>query len=310
MAPTAQTQAIIDMLDAMGGPSIETMSVTEARAMMDAFPRGAGPEVGSVADITIPGPDGNAIPARVYRPKGEGPFPVLCYFHGGGWVIGSADQADTTTRRLCDLAGCVVVSPDYRLAPEHPFPAAVDDCYAVTSWAADHIGAHDGDPTRLAVSGGSAGGNLAAVVALMARDRGGPELCFQFLEYPITAPDLDTSSYRANADGFLLTLAAMAWFWDCYVPDVDRRTDPLVAPLLAESLAGLPPALVITAEYDPLRDEGEAYGAALEAAGVPTTITCYDGVMHGFFGMHGMIDEADTAQREAAAALRTAFGPD
>jgi acetyl esterase len=310
MAPTEQTRVLLDMLAALGGPGIETMSPDEARAMMAAFPRGTGPEVGAVTDVIAPGADGADIPVRVYRPAGEGPFPVLCYFHGGGWVLGSVDESDATSRRLCDLAGCLVVSPDYRLAPEHPFPTAAEDCYAVTTWAEAEIGAHGGDPTRLAVSGGSAGGNLAAVVALMARDRDGPALCFQFLEYPVIAADLGTGSYRENADGYLLTRATMAWFWDHYVPDPTRRTDPLVAPLHADDLAGLPPALVITAELDPLRDEGEAYGAALEAAGVPTTVTRYDGVVHGFFGMHGMIDEADTAQREAAAALRVAFGVD
>jgi acetyl esterase len=307
MAPTAQTQVVLEALEAMGGPAIEDLDVAEARVMMDAFPRGEGPEVGALTEVTIPGPDGNDIPARVYRPEGDGPFPVLCYFHGGGWVVGSAEQSDATTRRLCDLAGCVVVSPDYRLAPEHPFPAPAEDCYAVTRWAAEEIGAHGGDGTRVAVAGGSAGGNIAAAVALMARDRGGPSLCFQFLEYPVTAADLDTESYRANAEGYLLTRDAMAWFWDHYVPDAATRNDALAAPLLADDLAGLPPALVITAELDPLRDEGEAYGAALAAAGVPTTVTRYDGVFHGFFGMHGMIDEAETAQEEAAAALRAAF---
>lgn len=310
MPATAQTQSLLDLLDSMGGPGVEDMGVDEARAMIDAFPRGEGPEVGAVAEVGVPGPDGNQIPARVYTPSGRGPFPVLCYFHGGGWVIGSAEQSDATSRRLCDLAGCVVVSPDYRLAPEHRFPAAVDDCYAVARWAADEADAHGADGSRLAVAGGSAGGNLAAVVALMARDRGGPEVCFQFLEYPVTDCDLATASYRENAEGRLLTRGAMAWFWDHYVPDIDRRTDPRASPLRAESLEGLPPALVITAALDPLRDEGEAYGAALEAAGVPTTVSRYDGVIHGFFGMHGLIDEAEIAQREAAAALREAFAAD
>jgi acetyl esterase len=259
----------------------------------------------------VPGPDGNDIPARVYTPAGDGPFPVLCYFHGGGWVVGSVEQSDGTTRRLCDLAGCVVVSPEYRLAPEHRFPAASEDCYAVTQWAGgDDIAAFGGDPDRLCVGGGSAGGNLAAVVAVMARDRDGPTLAFQFLEYPVTDCALDTGSYQENAEGYLLTRGAMAWFWDHYVPDVDRRTDPRVSPLRTENLAGLPPALVITTELDPLRDEGEAYGVALQAAGVPATVSRYDGVIHGFFGMHGMIDEADTAQHEAAAAIRAAVGLD
>jgi acetyl esterase len=308
MAPTAQTQAILDALAVMGGPGIETMGVDEARAMMDAFPRGDGPEVGAVTDVVIPGPDGDDIPARVYRPAGDGPFPALCYFHGGGWVVGSADQSDATTRRLCSLAECIVVSPDYRLAPEARFPAAAEDCYAVTEWAATHVADHNGDGSRLAVAGGSAGGNLAAAVTLMARDRGGPDLCFQFLEYPVTDHDLQTPSYVANAEGYLLSRDTMRWFWDHYVPEPSRRADPYASPLRAADLTGLPPAFVLTAEFDPLRDEGEAYGAALAAAGVPTTIRRYDGMIHGFFGMHGMIDEADTAQREAAAALRTAFG--
>lgn len=308
MPPTEQTRMILDALDAMGGPNVEDMAVDEARAMMASFPQGTGPEVGAVTRIVIDGPDGNDVPALIFTPTGDGPFPVLCYFHGGGWVLGSADQSEATCRRLCDLADCIVVAPDYRLAPEHPFPAAAHDCLAVTQWAAAQIEPYGGDPTRLAVSGGSAGGNLAAVVALMARDQGGPDICFQFLEYPVTDADLDSASYLENAEGYLLSRNAMSWFWDHYVPEAAARAEAYVSPLRAPDLSGLPPALVITAELDPLRDEGEAYGAALTAAGVPTTVTRYAGVTHGFFGMHGLIDEADTAQREAAAALRVAFG--
>jgi acetyl esterase len=307
MTATDQTRMLLDVWEAMGSPSVETMTVADARAMAEGYPRGPGPQVDRIADVTIPGPDGNHIPARVYTPEGEGPFPVLCYFHGGGWVIGSIEMADATARSLCVGAECVVVSPDYRMAPEHPFPAPLEDCFAVTEWAVAATEPHGGDGSRLAVSGGSAGGNLAAGVTMMARDRGGPRLAFQFLEYPATDHDFETGSYRENAEGMLLSRAALIWFWDNYVPDPADRDDPRASPLRSTDLSGLPPALVITAELDPLRDEGEAYGNALAAAGVPTTITRYDGVVHGFFGMRGLIDEATAAQAEAAAALRAAF---
>lgn len=267
--------------------------------------------VARVEDRRIPGPAGD-IPVRIYwprrRPGGAAP-PLLVYFHGGGWVICDLDTHDGTCRALVNEVGCVVVSVDYRLAPEHRFPAAVDDAYAATVWTAAHGAELDADPTRLAVAGDSAGGNVAAVVSLMARDRGGPQLAFQLLVYPVTDHDFETASYRENGEDYIiLTRSAMEWYWDQYVPEVARRSDPYAAPLHARDLSGLPPALVITAECDPLRDEGEEYGRRLREAAVPTEVRRYDGMMHGFFNMHAVLDGAKQAHEAAAGALRSALG--
>ena len=229
-------------------------------------------------------------------------------FHGGGWVIGDLDTADRQSREVCRGTGALVVSVDYRLAPEHRFPAAAEDCYAATRWAAEHASDHEGDATRLAVAGDSAGGNLAAVVAQMARDRGGPRLVFQLLVYPVTdGVDNDWPSYRDNGDGYLLTTAAMGWFWNHYAPSAADRRNPYASPLKAESLAGLPPALVMTAEFDPLRDEGEAYARALATAGVDAELVRYDGFIHGFFSHTGTIPATRKAMEKACNALSAAF---
>ncbi len=219
---------------------------------------------------------------RVYTPEGEGPFPLLVYFHGGGWVLGNLDTHDPLCRALANESGCVVVSVDYRLAPEHRFPAAVEDCYAAAGWVAANAALLKGDPKRVAIGGDSAGGNLAAAVALKAQDQGGPALAYQLLLYPITNYSFDTVSYRENARGYLLSREDMVWYWDHYLGPEGEGLDPYASPLRAEDLRGLPPALVITAEYDPLRDEGEAFAARLAAAGVPVTATRYDGLVHGF----------------------------
>jgi acetyl esterase len=200
-----------------------------------------------------------------------------------------------------------VVSVDYRLAPETKFPGAADDCYAATVWAAQQAARINGDANRIAVGGDSAGGNLAAVIALMARDRGGPPLAFQLLVYPVTARDFATSSYRQNAEGYGLSLDSMRWYWDHYLQNPADASNPYAAPLVAQDLKGVPPALVITAEYDPLCDEGEAYARRLQAAGVPTTCSRYDGMIHGFFGMSAVLDKGKQAVAEACAALRQAF---
>jgi len=302
-------KAFLDQIAAMGGQSLSSMPVPLARQSMEmlAGMRGAEEEVASVADRRIPGPGGE-IPVRVYTPAGAGPRPLLVYFHGGGWVLGSLATHDGVARSLANGAGCVVVSVDYRLAPEHRYPAAAEDCYAATQWCAEHAAELGADAARLAVAGDSAGGNLAAVVALMARDRGGPPLRFQLLVYPVTDATFETPSYKDNADGYLLTTQDMRWFWGHYLGDAPQRgAEAYASPLRATSLAGLPPALVITAEFDPLRDEGEAYGAALERAGVATMISRYDGMIHGFFGMGQLIPRAQDAVREASGMLRVAF---
>jgi acetyl esterase len=257
-------------------------------------------------DRTVPGAAG-AISVRIYTPAGSTPFPVLVYLHGGGWVIGNLDTHDGTCRALANAAGCVIVSVDYRLAPEHRFPAAPEDAYAATQWVATNAASIGADPSRIAVGGDSAGGNLSAVVALMARDRGGPSLCFQLLVYPVTDGTTQSASYRDNADGYFLTKDMMEWFWNHYVRDAADRRHAYASPLRAESLNGVPPALVITAEFDPLRDEGEAYAARLREVGVPVVLTRYDGMIHGFFGMGAMLSQGTSAINEAAASLRAAF---
>jgi acetyl esterase len=264
-------------------------------------------KLAEVEDRRIPGAAGE-IGVRVYRPEGRAPLPALVYFHGGGWVIGSLETHDGACRELANRVGCVVVSVDYRLAPESRYPAAAEDCYAATKWVAGNAQALGVDPARIGIGGDSAGGNLTAVVALMARDRGGPALRHQLLIYPVTDADFGRPSYRENAEGYLLTTKAMEWFWGHYVPDPAQRAEPYAAPLRAKDLAGLPPAFVITAEYDPLRDEGEAYAKRLQQAGVPTRLQRYDGAIHGFFAMGLLSEVARTALADAVAEAKRALG--
>jgi acetyl esterase/lipase len=244
---------------------------------------------------------------RVYTPQGGGPFPLLVYFHGGGWVLGGLDTHDGVCRQLAHGAGATVMSVDYRLAPEHPYPAAVDDCYAAVAWAGKHGGQIGGDPGRIAIAGDSAGGHLTCVTALRARDEGGPHLVFQIPIYPVTDRALDKPSYVENAKGYLLETDAMHWFWGHFLPPGTDEAQPYVSPLRAKDLRGLAPALVITAEFDPLRDEGELYAKRLQDAGVATTLRRFDGMIHGFFGMGAVLDAAKTAIGESTAALRRAF---
>ncbi|MCZ6614244.1 MAG: alpha/beta hydrolase [Chloroflexi bacterium] len=301
-----QAQAVLDQLAALNLPPNYTVTPSEARANAKLRPSVPGPEVSAVEARVIPGPVGD-VPVRIYTPAGAGPFPVLVWFHGGGMVLGDLDMADGTARHLCVGAGCVVVSVDYRLAPEHTFPAAPEDCYAATEWVSKNAGSMDVDPNRMAVGGDSAGGNLATVVALMSRDRGGPPLAFQLVVYPMVDRDFTTESYRSNADGYLLTRDSMIWYWNHYVGAETDTTSPYAVPLRAGDLGGLPPALVITAEYDPLRDEGAAYADRLRAAGVPTVSSRYDGMIHGFFGMSAVLDSGKQAMAEACTALTEAF---
>jgi acetyl esterase len=288
----------------------DELSVEEARAAIATLSAaaGEGEAVARVENRTIPGPRGE-IPVRIYTPAGRAPFPLLVYFHGGGWVIGNLETHDALCRHLANAASAVVVSVDYRLAPEHPFPASGEDAYAATRWVAANAAAIGGDAGRVAVGGDSAGGNLAAVVALMARDRGGPPLVFQLLVYPVTdAPSANTASYRENAEGYFLTAKMMHWFWNHYCGTNPDLSDSYLCPLRARDLKGLPPALVVTAEFDPLRDEGEAYAARLREAGVAGTAKRYPGMIHGFFGMGALLAQARAATKEAAEALRAAFG--
>jgi acetyl esterase len=300
-----QAQAFLEQLAAAGAPPLHELSVEEARqVIVQLFGTTGAPEaVGAVQNRTIPGAAGE-MPTRIYTPSGTGPFPVLVYFHGGGWVIGNLDAYDATCRALTNAAGCIVVAMEYRLAPEHKFPAAPEDCYAATQWVAANAAAIGGDPARLAIGGDSAGGNLTAVVAHMARDRGGPALRYQLLVYPVTDYHFDTASYRENAEGYLLTKDAMVWFWNHYLRSTTDGTNPLASPLRAANLRGLPPAMVLTAEFDPLRDEGEAYAARLQEAGVPVTLRRYEGMIHGFFSLGAVFTQGQQAIADAAAGLR------
>jgi acetyl esterase len=303
-----QVEALMKQMVAAGGPALETLSPADARAFASkTFGTLAGPveEVGKVEDRKIPGPAGQ-IPVRVYTPTGAGPFPLLVFYHGGGWVIGDLDTHDNACRQLTRGARCVTVAVDYRLAPENKFPAAAEDCYAATLWAAEHARELGADASRIAVGGDSAGGNLSAVVSIMARDQGKPAIKFQLLIYPATDGALDTYSHQTFKEYFL-TDKAVQYFWGHYVRSAADKKDPLASPALARSHAGLPPALIITAEFDPLRDEGEAYGEKLRAAGVPVTVTRYDGMIHGFFTMTGVLDQGKKAVEQASEALRKAF---
>jgi acetyl esterase len=269
--------------------------------------QGSPVAVARVEEMGIPGPAGE-IPIRVYWPSQNAPLPALVYYHGGGFVIGDPSISDSACRMLANKASAVVVSVDYRLAPEHPFPAAVEDSYAALEWVFRNSERLGVDASRIAVGGGSAGGNLTATVALMARDRGGPELSYQVMIYPVTdLLNLDTASHRAFASGYGLTREHVVFFRDAYLPEASDRKSPYASPLLAESLEGLPPAIVITAGFDVLRDEGIAYAERLAAAGVPARNAHYPTMIHGFVSMDRVFGEAEEAIDEAAAALSEAF---
>jgi acetyl esterase len=303
-----EIQAQLARMAAAGSPPLEEQSVQQARRLHvegAAALAGAPVEVATAEDRTVPGPAGD-LGVRVYTPHGQPPFPIVVWFHGGGWVVGTLDSYDPVCRALAAAVPAVVVAVDYRLAPEHRYPAAVEDAYAATLWASRNAAELGGSQQRLAVAGDSAGGNLAAVVALGARDRGGPAVGFQLLVYPITDHGMDTASYRDNADGYYLTAAGMRWYWDHYLGGADGGA-PDASPLRAAFFADLPPALVITADHDPLRDEGEAYGARLRAAGVPAAVSRYPGVVHGFFRWRAVTPAAEAAMQEAAAAVRAAL---
>lgn len=301
-------EKLMKELSAGGELRLEELSPVEARQAFSGMSLldGEKAEVASVADVAA-AIDGRVIPLRMYRPREALHLPVVLYFHGGGWVIGDLDTHDNTCRRLALASGCAVVSVHYRRAPENPFPAAAEDCFAALRWVAAEADRLDVDGERIAVAGDSAGGNLAAVVSLMARDRGGPALAFQLLIYPVTDYLCDSDSMRENAEGFFLTRAAMQWFWRQYAGEAPTPV-PYHSPLHAESLAELPPALVITAEYDPLRDEGEAYARRLLENGVATALRRYDGMIHGFVSMAGMLPQGGEAIAAAGVDLRRALG--
>jgi len=300
-----QAQQILDGKAASGAPPLLELSPDEGRAMVDAnnatIP--PGPDMESVRDIVIPSQAGG-MPARLYSPSASASGLVV-YFHGGGWVVGTLDGWDASVRNLAAASGCDVVSVDYRLAPEHVFPAAADDAYDALVWAASAEGLAAGRP--VVVAGDSAGGNLAAVSALRARDFGGPPIALQVLVYPVVDCDLDRRSYHECDRGeLILNRRDMVWFWDHYAPDPAARVNPYASPLRASSLSGLPPAYVVTAEHDPLRDEGFAYADRLRAARVPVEHRHYGSQIHAFFTFTGVLDDADKAVTEAGLTIRSA----
>lgn len=306
-----QEQQLLELLAGAAqepGTPIELMALREGYEGLAAM-LPPGPEVGT-EDLEVPGPDG-PVGIRVYTPSGREPVGVLVYLHGGGWTIGSLDTHDHPCRTLCDSGGIVVVSVDYRLAPEHPYPAALDDARAVLGWVAEQRSRWGLETLPIAVGGDSGGGNLAAVLALMARDAGGPELAFQLLVYPVV--DLRTDSVdrypslRENGSGYVLTLDHMRFFSGNYRPDEALGDDWRLSPILAESHRDLPPALVITAGYDPLRDEGAAYASTLESAGVPVIHSSYPDTVHTMYQLAPFLDAGARALDESAAALREAF---
>jgi acetyl esterase len=306
-----QMKKILDLIAAAGAPSIRGMTPAEARTAFESrlgfFRRGGVEPVGRREDRTVPGPGGE-IPIRLYYPHGQAPCGAAMFFHGGGWVLGNLESHDPTCRELANRSGALIVSVDYRLAPEHKFPAGVDDCYAATRWVAENAAALGYPEGRLAVTGDSAGGNLAAVVALMARDRGRPQLRYQLLVYPAFDPDMKFPSQSEFADdGYVLSRADMAWFWNHYLNNANDGANPYANPACAKDLSRLPAALVITAGLDPLRDEGEAYAEQLRKAGVAVAVRRCEGLTHGFFNMTSEIDAARAARDEACAALREAL---
>jgi acetyl esterase len=303
MALHPQCKTFLDQLVAMGGRPLHEMTPQEARTM-SLPPELGGPEepVHRVEDRTIPGP-GGPIPVRVYSPA-DGVRPGLVYFHGGGFVLGNLDSGDRACRALANASGCVVVSVDYRLAPEHKFPAAVDDAYAAAAYVASHGDAFGIDARRLAVGGESAGANLAAVTALRARAAGASHLSFQLLVYPQVDFQDDSPSMREYANDHFLTVDALNYFAGHYLRGADDGEHPDASPLRAADLAGLPPAFILTAECDPLRDQAETYASRLRAAGVPVLLKRYEGMIHPFLSLAGIVEGGRTAIDDAAAALR------
>jgi acetyl esterase len=301
-------EALLRAQGALGTPDLAAMPLAQALAVLRAAKPPQPPpahETAGVEDRLIPGPEGNRIPIRIYRPPehSETPRGVLLHYHGGGWVGGSIGNDDVRSHLTSCRAGVIVVSVDYRLAPEHRFPAGLEDAYAAFAWVARNAGAIGSDPARVGVGGSSAGGNLAASVAMLARERRGPPIRFQLLTYPICDTALTQASHRENADAPLLSSRMMGWFIEQYLPAGADAADPLVAPLRAPDLRGLPPALIITAECDPLRDEAEAYAARLSKAGVAVTCTRYDGMVHGFITRAPDLPQSRSAMAQIVGAL-------
>lgn len=305
-----QVEAFLHELSAEGVPPLYRQSLAEARETFREVCTSETPprDVGDVFDRTVPGPAGE-VPIRVYGHESGGPRPMVIFFHGGGWMLGSVDTHDALCRALADESDCVLVSVEYRRAPEHRFPAALEDCYAATSWVTENAATVDGDPSTVTVAGDSAGATLATGVALLARDRDSPSLDYQVLAYPATDYRFDTASYEENAQGYFLTRKDMERFWEAYLRDESDGRHPYASPLRAADASGLPPALVITCGYDPLRDDGRAYVDELAAAGVPVEHAEFEDVIHGFLTMldDPDLDRAHEGISEIASALPGRF---
>ncbi|MBY7142010.1 alpha/beta hydrolase [Virgibacillus sp. NKC19-3] len=302
-----QLKFLLEQMDGAEIPPMHTLTLEEARQTNDMrFLTGEPEPVERVEDHLIPGPSGK-IPVRIYTPVGDNPLPALVYYHGGGWVIGDLEYADIPCRMLANRVNCVVISVDYRLAPEHKFPSALEDAYAAIKWVVENASELHVNPEKVAVGGDSAGGNLAAAVTLMVRDKKTFTLCHQLLIYPITDHRFDTTSYQDNAEGYFLTKDNMIWFWNHYLHHEEDGKHPYASPLRANDLKHLPPALIITAEHDPLRDEGEAYAERLKTEGTPVEATRYTGMIHGFFSMPGALTKSQEAIEQASNGLKQAF---
>jgi acetyl esterase len=315
-SPEPQMKAVLDQLQALGPKPLETLTAVEARkqptpadavkALLKKQGKSTEPQaVGNVEDRTIPGAAGQ-IPARIYWPTGPGPFPVLVYYHGGGWVIANRDVYDATPRALVNMVNCIVVSVDYRQGPEHKFPAAHDDAWAAYEWVVKNATSIKGDPKRIAVGGESAGGNLAVTVAIAARDKKMAMPVYQMVVYPIAGSDTNTPSYQENAAAKPLSKPAMQWFFKQYLRSAADANDPRIN-LVAADLKGLPPAVIITDQIDPLRSEGVLLAEKMKAAGVAVEHTNYDGVAHEFFSMGAVVDKAKQAEQQVANGLKKAF---
>jgi len=302
-------RALVDALSTVLPAPFHQIGLDAAREFSEAMgAQGPDPKsVHSTEDRNIPGPNGD-IPVRIYRPSADEHLPVLVWIHGGGWSIGGLEGGtDVTCRELANRANCVVVSIDYRLAPEHKFPAPFEDCYAALVWVLANASDFGGDPARVAIGGDSAGANLSAAVCIAKRDNGGPSAIFQLLAYPATEYAVERPSWTENAEAPVLGVADVIWFWDFYLRDEADRTDWRATPSNAESLEGVPPAFVLTAEFDPLRDDGENFGRLLQEAGVDVHVKRYPGVFHGFFTMGTALQRTDEALDDAADSLRKVF---
>ncbi len=302
-----QAERFLQQLSRAGVKPFHELTPREARIQMALGSRflGPGETVARVQDLEIPGPAGR-IPVRIYHPQPEKTLPALVFLHGGGWLMGNLETHDPYCRALCAKAGIALLAVDYRLAPEHKFPAAVEDAYAATVWLAQQGQQQGVCPSAIAVGGDSAGGNLAAATTLLARERGTPQIAFQLLIYPVLDYAFDTASYRENANGFHLTRQDMICSWQYYLNNERDGEHPLASPLRATDLSGLPPAMVITAEFDPLRDEGQRYADRLQAAGIPVHSRCYPGMIHGFARRLDQFDAANQVLEAIAVALQAA----